>query len=165
MIDAIILAGFAGWLVVTALLQLNIAPLNRMEWYGFVPNCWFFSPDPVITDVGAYFATSEEATSAREALVWRPLVESDLPRVLPLWNPEHRLQKSLLNLTLHLALTRETVPPSGAHYTVPYLRLLNLATSASNGSTEAFTRFIVTRHRGRASADRQILFESRAHAL
>jgi hypothetical protein len=144
---------------------LNVSPLTEMEWYGFVPNCWFFSPAPVITDVCAYFATSDQAESFGEALVWRPLVEADLPRVLPLWNPEHRLQKSMLNLALHLALVRETVPPSGAHYTVPYLRLLNLATSTSNGSPEAFTRFIVTRHRGRASADRQILFESRAHAL
>ena len=43
-----------------------------MNWYGFVPNCRFFCPHPLVTDMRAYYATSAEAASAREALVWRP---------------------------------------------------------------------------------------------
>ena len=81
--------------------------------------------------------------------------------LLPFWNPEHRLQKSMLNLVVDLAEVDRTAPP----YSLPYLGLLNLAASMADGSTKAFTRFIVTRHRRRANADRQMVFESRTHAL
>ncbi len=164
MIDAIILVGFAGWFVATAVYQFGKTPVNRIEWYGFIPNCRFFCPNPIVTDVRAYYARSRSAQDIHQTLVWYPIVETNLPRTLPFWNPGHRLQKSVNILAPWLVQIREKFPAT-AHYTVPYLRLLNLASSTEEDSAESFTRFIVTRHRGRANFDRQILFESRVHAL
>jgi hypothetical protein len=164
MIDALILIGFAGWILATAIYQLELGtPLRRLEWCGFIPDCRFFCPHPAMTDLQAYYARSADATGDGHALVWRSLVEQDLPRALPLWNPQVRLRRSAGKLISSLLQIREAIP-SGAPYSVPYLRLLNLAANAGEGSAEPFLRFIVTEHRGRASAERLILFESRTHA-
>ena len=164
MIDAVILTGFFSWFLATAVYQLGKTPVNRVEWYGFIPNCRFFCPNPIVTDVRAYYATFSDADASLHTLVWRPLVEANLPRALPIWNPGHRLQKSV-NIVAPWLVHAQTKLPSRPYYTVPYLRLLNLATNAPRGADEQFVRFIVTRHRGRASSDRQVLFESRIHAL
>jgi hypothetical protein len=163
MIDYFILAFFACWFVATAAYQIGKNPVHRLDWLGFIPSCRFFAPNPLITDIRVHYRAFSDESKEAEEDVWRPLLEVPRFPARALWNPGHRLQKSV-NVMVPYLLRLQT-RTDHIEYTGPYLRLLNVATSRARERGERYTQFLVTRHRGLASPSRQLMFRSKPHLV
>ena len=154
---------FALWVLLTVLHQFDLPGLRRVNFYGFVPTVKFFAPIPMTTDTRIYYSYSmqpDKAVSDREWIELLPLRKSALPA---LWNPEQRINKSLHNIArqiLHLSAKAPRI-----EYTVPYLRILNMAQDRARRHGDGYVQFLITRHRGIENDGRWIVFTSLEHRL
>ncbi|ARV16644.1 hypothetical protein [Polaribacter sp. SA4-12] len=119
-----IIALFSFWLISTALYQFNTSFLDKVDIFGLLPSFRFFAPRPVSRDLRVY---CKGYTLNREATNWIPVLKSTKNYWCFIWNPDHRLRKSIFDLYEELDPFRKT--PDIWHLTLPYLIFLNAAES------------------------------------
>ncbi|WP_158858024.1 hypothetical protein [Streptomyces sp. NRRL B-1347] len=95
---ALVTAGLAGWLVLTAAGQLPDhrfdALLQRGRWRIPVPNWRFFGPNPGVTNTHLLYRDF----CANRPSIWRDLeVGEDRPWYGLVWNPRNRAPKSIFD--------------------------------------------------------------------
>jgi hypothetical protein len=146
------------WLFASCVAQWDVPLLLRWDILGLLPNCRFFAPRPVSHDLAVYFRTQSDQGLS----LWRPLVTECKGTFAFLWNPEHRLRKSVHDLTEMLQLnegTRDT-----RHLSYPYLALLNAATTKLDPDAHASrVQFVITAYAGYEDFVQKIVFLSHFH--
>jgi len=164
-LDVLILLLFTVWAIITILYQLEIKALKSINFFGFVPYCRFFAPNPTTTDIGIYYCGSNDEDISIEDEEWIPLVYEKKGLFQFYWNPNQRLNKTINTIVRQLSFLGDT--NTNIKYTVPYLRLLNVSTEKVRNSQNAnYVRFIITRHKGREeSISRAIVFSSETHRV
>jgi len=163
-VELLALAFLGLWFAVTVGYQLQLPFLLRFNFRGFVPLCHFFAPKPTSTDVRVYYWCGEDPVSGVDEIVWKPLIRPNKGRIRAFWNPNQRLEKSLSNIARRISHLRRI--GADVFYSVPYLRLLNVAEAHAACKPEGeYLRFIVTRHGGMEDESKFIFLTSHAHRL
>jgi hypothetical protein len=162
MAEGALIAFFTGWILLTIAYQFEPKILLRYDFKGFVPSCRFFAPMPMSTDPGFYYCTVDEPEGDIGGAIWGNLMPIRKRLIRPVWNPEQRLEKTLTIILEQLIVLKR----QGARieFSLPYLRLLNIASSKANARAPSRVRFRVTTHRGWEEPSRFIVLDSRSHA-
>jgi hypothetical protein len=158
--DGLVLSFFGLWFLCSCIAQRRVLPrVLRRDQAGLIPNCRFFAPRPVSFDLSVYLRTQDERGCHSS---WQPLVEGDKTSLCFVWNPSHRLRKTVYDLTdmLQQQDRRETW-----HLSYPYLLLLNACTTAARSLPEHGRRvqFVITARAGYEDIIQNIIFLSHFH--
>lgn len=159
--DGLLFLFLLFWFICSCFAQQQILPRYfAHDLLGLLPNCRFFAPKPVSFDLAVYLRTRDEAGALSP---WLPLIAQGKTCICVIWNPGHRLRKTVYDLTDMLQMQRET--RDTWHLSYPYLLLLNACTTAARALPEPPTRvqFVITAYAGYESSIQNIIFLSHLH--
>ncbi|MCU4188633.1 hypothetical protein M9Q43_05575 [Flavobacterium sp. HXWNR29] len=161
LVNIFITAIFFIWGVASIKMQLSTSKILKYNFYGYLPYCRFFAPDPVSHDTRFYirgFDVDGQSSSWKE-----PVAEKRLAMYY-LWNPTSRLEKALLTNVKELKTyldNREII-----HLSFPYIKLLNVAAGCiKEDGSSTHVQFMITKHTGFENTTRECLFMSSIHKL
>jgi hypothetical protein len=156
----------AAWLSVTAACNLVVSGrrIRQRDLLGLVPEWRFFAPNPVDRDlVLLHRAWSESVPVSGWRQVGVPARRRELWN--PLWNPEKRRQKSLIDLVNDLAGHYATLGYLPV-MTVSYLALLNVVSSQPQVECATHVQFAVLGRRElRGNVETSVVLMSFRHPL
>jgi hypothetical protein len=161
MFDASIIAFFAIWFLFSILAQSDKPIVLKYDHLGLLPTCRFFAPRPVSKDFSVY---AKATGSMNYSTAWKPLFYSKKNWWCFIWNPQHRLRKTIGDLLRQLETTKEM--DEFKHLSLPYLTLLNSATSifAKDKHAES-VQFMLTSFAGYEDSTNELVFLSNVHRI
>lgn len=159
-IEFIIIALFVVWAVLSILFQFDNSKILKYNFWGFVPYCRFFAPNPVSRDIRIYYrplATEDEKDS-----VWYPFLHSNKRLISFIWSPEMRTEKAVTTLVKQLRHLNKNQP--NIQYSFPYLKILNVVeTKVRHTCDSNYLQFMITQHKGFEDETRGYIFISNVH--
>ncbi|MFX0557845.1 hypothetical protein ACOCEA_13685 [Maribacter sp. CXY002] len=162
----IILCGliFFIWTILSIWAQLSNAYILRYNFFGFIPYCRFFSPNPVSTDLKIYYRTAKDEMPELDYAIWKPLRQVKNNKYSFIWSPEKKNQKTLNTLVRNLLIQKKR--HKNIEFSLPYLTLLNIIqTNLASNQNGDLIQFLITRHKGYESDNREKLFISKIHCI
>lgn len=154
---------FSCWTILSIWAQLPNARILKYNFFGFVPYCRFFSPNPVSKDLKLYYRFLDNELDKKE-IIWNSFDSPQNGQMAFIWSPEKKLQKSLNTLVRNLMFLKRN--DTNIEFSIPYLTLLNIIQSDfSHVAKENKIQFLITRHKGFKSDLREALFISKIHTI
>lgn len=154
---------FSCWAILSIWAQLPNARILKYNFFGFVPYCRFFSPNPVSKDLKLYYRIIEEVSDKKE-IIWHSFVRPKNGKIAFIWSPEKKLQKTLNTLVRNLMFLNRT--NTNIEFSIPYLSLLNIVQLDLNHfDSKNKIQFLITRHKGFKNELREALFTSKIHDI
>jgi hypothetical protein len=149
----------AIWLIASIVAQFWTG-IRRFDFIGIIPSYRFFAPRPVSRDIQIYFRGFGKENPGP----WMPVWNAEKPWYCFIWNPAHRIQKTLYDIYEDLEPYRES--PQIWHTSLPYLVLLNVATArlASNRECDS-VQFMIACYAGHEDPTHDVLFLSNRHDI
>ncbi|MFD4459615.1 hypothetical protein [Nocardia sp. NPDC058480] len=163
------------WFSVSAICQI---PSNVEKWeagraeqwvrahdvFGFIPRWNFFAPTPATDDLHLLYRDRLPNGHITRWCEVRPRTSSKW--IGPVWNPERRHNKALIDVTVELvkaslSLNRDTAQ---MQLTLPYIATLNFVCSLPRDYCAQATQFLIMRSQGAdEDSDHHVIFLSTMH--
>lgn len=149
------------WGVASIKMQSSTSKILKYNFYGYLPYCRFFAPEPVSHDTRFYIRGIN--ADGKSSLWTEPVAEKRLAMYF-IWNPTSRLEKALLTNVKELKAYLDN--RDNIHLSFPYIKLLNVATGCvSEDGHSTHVQFMITKHTGYENTTRECLFMSSIHKL
>jgi hypothetical protein len=161
--DLLAAAVLLAWFIASVVVQRESGPLTlwllQFDVFGLLPNCRFFAPKPMSHDLILFTRCTETEKGAGS---WVPFVSRPKRPWCFIWNPEHRIRKTIHDLTE--GLQRYEGEPELRRLTYAYLALLEAASSACAGSG-THVQFVIAASAGFEDQTPNLVFVSHIHRL
>jgi hypothetical protein len=144
------------WFVASVIAQDLRSRIWRFDWFDLLPNCHFFAPKPVSHDVALFIRSHNPEIGPSN---WRPILSPRKRGWCFIWNPEHRLRKSLFEMVQ--VLQENAKNTAVCHLSYAYLVFLSLASHRLRSSPRV--QFLVTAFEGHESCVQKLVFISHVH--
>lgn len=159
--DAFVVVGFASWILCSIYVQRFPRRSLRYDWLGLLPNCRFFAPRPISTDLCIYLRRFD---AARLPLGWSPLLSPRKSWWCFIWNPDQKLRKAQHDVLQWLQSYANA--PLTWHLSYPYLVVLNAATAVARQDENCkAVQFMIACYAGYEETVRDVLFVSHVHEV
>jgi len=160
-VDICLTIFFVIWGIASIMMQLSTSKILRFNFYGYLPYCRFFAPEPVSYDTRFYVRGT---FSNGQVTPWLEPVAERRTSAYFLWNPTSRLEKGLLTIYKELKIYLEY--KDSIHLSFPYVKLLNIAVGwYKNNQSISHVQFMITKHVGFEDNTRECVFLSSVHKI
>jgi hypothetical protein len=164
------------WLLISMISQIpRLKRVRQHDRMSLIPNFSFFAPKPLENDYRLVFRWQYQGG---EVGSWLELPYCEKRRAWsPVWNPDRRQQKALIDscsmLLRHIAAVRESVlekrtknPILAVQTSLPYLNILNHVSSLSDYPENIAVQFAVFSDPGPLASEKaKLLFVSSLHRI
>lgn len=158
--DIVIIMTFSILFVLSVLAQ-HSEKVRKYNYLGLLPDFRFFAPKPVSRDLCVFV---RGISISGEETKWMPIVHAKKNWWCFIWNPDHRLRKTVSDLFRYLNDFRDS--KDIWHLSFPYLTLLNISTNLlSKDLNIVKAQFMIACFAGHEEAIHDVLFLSNVHRL
>ena len=129
-------------IISTILVQFKKSKVRDYDFLGLLPSFRFFAPRPVTRDLKIYAQAFD--TNGNESS-WKELFISEKKWYCFIWNPQHRLRKTVIDIYSDLDEFREA--KDIWHLSYPYLILLYASTFLFNANNQYKSVQLILNHK------------------